>query len=140
MDPRDQYSGEYCRGDLRLSTNRSRFRRTCVRHGNGKVEGPLCLHIRCLLFEFFSRCSVLVDSHACDETPWQEPREDHRRATPACLELLVNNPRRAGNDNMRRYGNANRVDTYRHLRWTQGYHRSKSWSSAITWLRLDGVH
>ena len=34
--------------------------------------------------------SILVDSHACDEILWQEPGKSHYRATPACLELLVN--------------------------------------------------
>lgn len=42
--------------------------------------------------DLFLHCSVLVDSHACDETSWPEPWEKHRRATPCCLELLVNNP------------------------------------------------
>ena len=36
----------------------------------------ICCHL--IGCDFALRCSVLVDSHACDEKPWQEPREYHR--------------------------------------------------------------
>ena len=34
------------------------------------IHGIVVLSLICIL-----RYSVLVDSHACDEIPWQEPRE-----------------------------------------------------------------
>ena len=44
------------------------------------------------------RCSVLVDSHACDEIPWQEPGEKQR---PSLLSTTKKKSR-AGNDNRKR--------------------------------------
>ena len=40
------------------------------------IHGFVVIFLDCIL-----RCSVLVDSHACDEIPWQEPRGKQ----PLCL-------------------------------------------------------
>ena len=55
--------------------------------GTGRLEGRCVYGFDVLWLVLNSRCSALVDSHACDEVPWQESGENHRRATSACLEL-----------------------------------------------------
>ena len=57
------------------------------------IHGFVIISSICIL-----RCSVLVDSHACDEIPWQEPREK-----PAAQSAVHNKKKsRAGNDNRNR--------------------------------------
>ena len=57
------------------------------------IHGFVIISLVCIL-----RYSVLVDSHACDEIPWQEPREKQR---PSLLSTTTKKSR-AGNDNRKR--------------------------------------
>ncbi len=92
MDPRSQSLGDCCRGDQdslqigRASEGSDGTTET------GRLKGRCVDGFAVLWLILNSRCSALVDSHACDEVPWQESGENHHRATSACLELLVDNP------------------------------------------------
>lgn len=89
MDPRGQYLGDYCRGSkVHLQIDHA-SEGCALGNESGKVEGPSYLRSCCLSFVCFPllRCSVLVDSHACDEIPWQEPLETTAEALPACLDF-----------------------------------------------------
>ena len=92
MDPRSQSLGDYCRGDQDSLQIGRASEGSDGTTGTGRLNGRCVYRFGVLCWVLNSRCSALVDSHACDEVPWQESGENHRRATSACLELLVDIP------------------------------------------------